>query len=458
MTALAKKIEAFNEPPDAAPGTEPPEPQDFVPTPGSIVEAKIAELAKMGDLDYQLARVSAAESLALRVAFLDKKVAENRTESAGSGQVEDPFEAVEPWGEKVDGASLLAELLATIRRFCVLPDHSAPLMAAWVLHAWAHDAADISPLLAFVSPEKRCGKSTALLVIGALAPKAMHSVNITSAVLFRVVEKYGPTILVDEGDTFLTENEELRGILNGGHNRLTAFVWRIVGDDHEPRQFRVWSPKCIAMIGKLPDTLEDRSLVIQMRRKQAGEVVERFRADRMQEFLPLRRKAARWAADNLMSLREMDPHVPEELNDRAQDNARAICSIADLAGGIWPKLIRASLTGAAAQMDDEPQSAGIDVVARHCRYSRRETGDRIGSSELLTALCAIKESPWGDWRHGSSISPRGVANSSGRLASAPAAVMPPGIMRDRTSVMPSRGISPTDPKQASQATQASPEM
>ncbi len=94
--------------------------------------------------------------------------------------------------------------------------------------------------------------------------------NVTTSVLFRVIEKHTPTVLIDEGDTSLADNDELRGVLNGGHNRLSAYVWRSVGDDHEPRRFRVWAPKCIAMIGKLPDTLEDRALVVHLRRKQAG--------------------------------------------------------------------------------------------------------------------------------------------------------------------------------------------
>jgi putative DNA primase/helicase len=66
---------------------------------------------------------------------------------------------------------------------------------------------------------------------------------------------------VDEGDTFLKDNDDLRGILNGGHDRMSAYVWRNVGDDHEPRRFKVWAPKAIAMIGQLPDTLEDRAIV-----------------------------------------------------------------------------------------------------------------------------------------------------------------------------------------------------
>ena len=373
------------------------------------VEARIIELARLTALDYEPVREAEAKALGLRVSVLDREVELRRAPRPGDADAADPFEAVEPWPAPVDGAALLSELQASILRFCILPDHSPPLMAVWVLHAWAHEAADISPLLAFVSPEKRCGKSTALSIIGALTPKAMHNVNITTSVLFRVIELHKPTVLIDEADTFLAENEELRGILNGGHNRLNAYVWRSVGDDHKPRRFKVWAPKCIAMIGKLPDTLEDRALVVPLRRKQAGEVVERFRADRVTDFLPLRRKAARWAADNLLRLRDLDPAVPEALHDRAQDNARAICAIADLAGGVWPDRVRGALLGLAGQSDDEPQSAGVLLLRDIAEMLERRNGDKIGSANLCAELYALEESPWAEWRRGSPITPRGVA-------------------------------------------------
>ena len=322
---------------------------------------------------------------------------------------ENPFEDVEPWREPVNGAILLSALKSTILRFCVLPEFSADIMAAWTLHAWTHQASDISPVLAFVSPEKRCGKTTALSVLAALTPRAMHNVNMTTSVLFRVVERYRPTVLIDEADTYLTDNEELRGVLNGGHNRLSAYVWRSVGDDHEPRRFNVWAPKCIAMIGKLPDTLEDRALVAPLRRKHSDESVERFRADRVEEFLPLRRKARRWAEDNMLRLRGIDPLVPELLNDRAQDNARAICAISDVAGGTWPRTIRAALSGLAAKMEDEPQSAGSLLLRDVAEILEARRGARIGSADLCTALGILEDSPWGEWRRGSPITTRGIA-------------------------------------------------
>src|SRR5262249_16474230 len=151
--------------------------------------------------------------------------------------------------------------------------------------------------------------------------------NITPAALFRAVERFQPTLLVDELETFLEGHEELRGVLNGGHVRRGAKVVRTVGEDFEPRIFSVWAPKALAYIGRLPGTLEDRSIRIPMRRRAQGEVLERFRIDRLEDFQPLRRRSTRWSQDNLPSLRISDPIVPAQLDDRAADNWRPLFAI-----------------------------------------------------------------------------------------------------------------------------------
>src|SRR6202011_5788535 len=67
--------------------------------------------------------------------------------------------------------------------------------------------------------------------------------NVAPAPLFRCIEEFRPTLLLDEADTWLRENEELRGILNGGHSRKTACVIRCVGDEHDVRAFSTFCPK-----------------------------------------------------------------------------------------------------------------------------------------------------------------------------------------------------------------------
>src|SRR5438445_67619 len=81
-----------------------------------------------------------------------------------------------------------------------------------------------------------------------------------------------PTLLVDEADTIFgspkmaEKNEEMRGLLNAGHQR-DRYVLRVVGNDHTPRKFYTFAMAAIAGIGDLPDTIMDRSIVIRMRRR-----------------------------------------------------------------------------------------------------------------------------------------------------------------------------------------------
>ena len=192
-------------------------------------------------------------------------------------------------------------------------------------------------------PEKGCGKTTLLEIISRLARRVLSASNISSAALFRSIEKWAPTLLIDEADSFATKNDELRGVLNSGHTRQTAFVVRCVGDDSEPRIFSTWGCKALAAIGKLPDTVMDRSIEIRLRRALPGEVVEKIRHASPLQFERLSRQAARWAADNAEAIRRARPEIPDSLSNRTGDNAEPLLAIADLAGDEWGEAVRQAL-------------------------------------------------------------------------------------------------------------------
>src|SRR5205814_8931570 len=103
------------------------------------------------------------------------------------------------------------------------------------------------------------------------------------------------------------------------------------GDNHEVKTFSTWCAKAIALIDRLPNTLQDRSIVIRMRRKQSTEVVERLRLDRLAGLQELCSKCARWVADYSGELALADPAMPAQLNDRAADNWRPLMAIAEMA-------------------------------------------------------------------------------------------------------------------------------
>jgi len=166
-------------------------------------------------------------------------------------------------------------MAATLRRFVVLSPAAADAEALWCLHTYVHDVAAVSPNLSLSSPEKRCGKTRNLQILGCLVRRPMHAANVTAAALMRAIDHYAPTLLIDEADTIFTNggSAELRGILNAGLYRSNAFVLRCSGDRKEPKIHSVWCPKAIALIGRLPTTLEDRSISIPMRRRAPEERV-----------------------------------------------------------------------------------------------------------------------------------------------------------------------------------------
>jgi hypothetical protein len=373
-------------------------------------EAVLQLLPRLDALAYERARQKIGERLRVRVGVLDslrQPQTQHTEESAQRGQ-ELAFPDVEPWLEPVEPAGLLNEVAAVVNKYVAAPLRCADAAALWVAFTWIHDEVEVSPLLAISSPTKRCGKTTLLSVLGQLASRPLPSSNVTPAALFRAVEKYRPTLLVDEADTFARDNPELRGILNSGHLRSQAYVARCEGDAHEVRLFSTWGPKAVALIGRLPATLTDRSIVIELQRKTADEPVQRLRLDRIgEECAPLRRKLARWAKDASGLLKGGQVPELESLHDRANDNWRPLRAIAAAAGGMWPaRADQAALLLSATQNEDEP---AIMLLQDLRGLFEEVNAERLSSEQIVTALKEMENRPWPEYRSGKVITPRQLA-------------------------------------------------
>ena len=295
----------------------------------------------------------------------------------------------EPWPHPVDGRELLEELAADIRSYVVLSETDAHTCAAWVLHAHVFEVFDITPRLLIGSPVPECGKTTLLEWFGTVSPRVVEAANVTSAAMFRLIEATRPTFLIDETDTFMPRNEELRGVVNSGHRRNGAVV-RTVGEDHEPRNFSTWCPCVIAGIGRMPATIMSRSIVISLKRKKAGETVRRIRVSRIDDRLL--RRCRRWALDSKAGL-NVDPHVPDEIYNRELDNWLPLFSVAEAVGGLWPGRIRkAALTASGAVDKDISLSVQLLADARDS-FAARDV-DRLASESLIADLILDQHKPW----------------------------------------------------------------
>lgn len=364
--------------------------------------------------EYDRHREAIAKKLGVRVSTLDGELKANKKiDFSGNPQgaaIEWPD--CDPWPEAVDGAKLLTELTETFNRYIVLPRGGAETIALWIVHTHAHEASSISPYLALISPVKRCGKTRSLELLTALVPKPILASNISPSALFRAVDAWHPTLIIDEADTFIGRSEELIGMLNSGHTRGTAYVIRSVpvGDGFEPRQFSTWSAKVFASIGHLRGTLHDRSLVVSMRRKSPREKVETFRLDRMGDFESLRRKIARWVADHFDDIKNTDPLMPPGLHDRSRDNWRGLLGICDIAGGPWPELGRKAasiISGVGEDFDDSTKTQLLKDI--QFAFKEKVFQDAVPTAKILEFLNDLEHQPWCEWKNGKPMSARSLS-------------------------------------------------
>jgi len=311
------------------------------------------------------------------------------------------------------GDELLGELGAALARYVVLPTPEASVaVTLWIAATHAAPAWNTAPRLVIRGPEKRCGKSRLLDIIEATCHWPRMTVNATPSAIYRsigLVSGDPPTILLDEADTVFGpaagDHEDLRGILNAGHQRNRPAL-RYDAAARSVEEIETYAMAALAGIGRMPDTIEDRAVIIKMRRRAPHEVVSPYRLRR--DGPPLRSLKLRlhtWARRHLDELARAEPEMP--LEDRAADTWEALVAVADQAGNHWPDLARhaaAALTGEAVGDDEETLSIQL---LRDCRTAF-DGRTFVRTTELLEELRADLEAPWAS--HGyAGLTPRTLA-------------------------------------------------
>ncbi|RZU43459.1 DUF3631 domain-containing protein [Edaphobacter modestus] len=315
-------------------------------------------------------------------------------------------------------AELLNLCRSWVLRYCVVSFAQSNVLAAWIMLTWSVGAFDLVPYLHVTAPEKQCGKSRLLEVLAAVVKTPWFTGRVTAAVLARKVDQDKPTLLLDEMDAAAGSGDEymeaVRNILNVGYTR-NGKTSICVGKGAEIgyRDLSCFGPKAFASIGKIPDTVADRSIVIAMRRKKESEKVDRFRDREVrQQSKPIAEALKRWADRDIDAMRELRPELPEELTDRQQDISEPLIVIADLAGGEWPALIRSSLLEVFGSVASEDGSTGVMLLRDIRDLFETRIGrdkDRISSVDLVESLCSLEGRPWADSNRGKGMTPNNLA-------------------------------------------------
>ena len=313
-------------------------------------------------------------------------------------------------------AELLDTVAAKIRKYVVMAPHQVDAVSLWTAHTHAIDAADTTPYLNPRSPEKRSGKTRLLEVVSFLVPNPLKADNISVAALARSVDR-GAVLLLDEIDSLFgkgraSETQEmLRGILNSGYGRSGSFV-RMVGQGAgmEPRSFSTFGAKMLSGIGELPGTVNDRAIVLELKRKLQTEEVAKFRyREASEELNPIREMLATWAVSAIDELRRARPDTLEALDDRAEDGWEPLFAIADMAGGDWPRRARRAALALSAGREQDDDSLGVRLLSDIRAAFQQAQTERFQTTELLVLLNKLDESSWGGWHEGGGITSRDLA-------------------------------------------------
>jgi hypothetical protein len=303
--------------------------------------------------------------------------------------------------DRSDGAAILDRLRDTLTRYVVLPSpEAADATVLWIaathaLQAWAH-----APRLVIRAPEKRCGKSRLLDIVEGTCHQPLITVNASTAAVYRSIGSADPpTLLVDEADTIFggkqaESNEELRGLLNAGHQRNRPTI-RWNSTQNRMETIPTFAMAALAGIGAMPDTIEDRAVIVRMRRRAPGEHVAPYRHRR--DGPALRRTAAElrdWLRGNLARLEHAEPLMP--LEDRAADTWEPLIAVADLAQADWPERARHAAETLTAERDGDGVSSDRIRLLIDCRTAFGPF-DAMPTAALLTTLKADPEAPWAEY-------------------------------------------------------------
>jgi hypothetical protein len=241
--------------------------------------------------------------------------------------------------------------------------------------------------------------------ISNLVPRPLTASSITAAVVFRVIEGVQPTLLLDEADQILADRSSpLVAILNSSHRKSSAYVLRteeVLPGQFVPVRFSTWAAVMFAGIRELPPALQDRSIVLNLRRAKPGEVKKHLRDGKCEALAECAQKLARWV-DDLDGL--PDVMLPPTLSNRLGDNWRPLLAIAELAGKGWPTLAMDAAEAAAELHDQGLISTLLGDIAQV--FGERQ---HMLSQEIVDGLIGFDEKPYGELNRGREITTHWLA-------------------------------------------------
>ena len=276
----------------------------------------------------------------------------------------------------------------------------------WIVHTYLVQLFEYTPYLHIFSAQKQCGKTLLLNLINELSSKSTLLMNFSEPI-FRWIDKEEPTLCIDEVDRWDKESkEQIWGIINSGFFRRGGQVMRVTGNSHTPTLFNTFCCKAISGIDRnsIPDTVQDRSIPIELVRKLDTEPTKRFRnrqevnvIDEIRMLLEPLTEYTREMEEPLFDESHENALVvlyeDEIKNDRALDIVEPLVVVASLGSAEWLNKTINACINLTNREDEEDYNLDLEIL-RVCNHIRMlNIGQKvISSADLVDEIHKQKDS------------------------------------------------------------------
>jgi hypothetical protein len=225
--------------------------------------------------------------------------------------------------EEIESNSLLEDIKNFINKYVELEEEKIEIASRYVLMTWFYDRFQRIPYIRILGPFGT-GKSRFLYIMAGITyHSSILGVGITEANIFRMLEKYPGTLILDEMDRRSTRKENfITQILNSGYDRDSVVTRTNPFKGYIQEHFSPFGPKIIA--SRLPfddDSLESRILNIPsqpLTRKDIPKYIPPYQE--WEEILNLRNKLLKFRLENFFNI---DPNMEimglEDYNPRTEE-------------------------------------------------------------------------------------------------------------------------------------------
>lgn len=324
----------------------------------------------------------------------------------------------ESWPDDVKIDEVLNETIKTLKRFIVFKDdYQATAVGLWVFTSWFVEYLKFSPYILITSPMKECGKSQLLRCMANLSRRSLLTSNLSAAIVYRVIDMVGPTLFIDEVDTFLKNNDELIGIINAGIEKDGAKAARMekgVDGKQYPVAFDCFAFKVLAGISAktISDTITSRSIVIELKRRTNDQVIEKLRDAPEDIWENLKRKYLKAVTQYGEVIKNAKPSIPDFLGDRDGDKWYPLFALADLSGNEQLSRYVRECSRKLKYKDDDSISVSYELlndIRDIIGTGNYGSSDFIPTADLIGKLIDNPELMWATYNRGQPLSPKQLA-------------------------------------------------